>query len=72
MREDTFLNRPVTMNDRNNLLQIEEHMYNFPTNRHAFEVYKEQAMTPEYTTDPETGEQVEVKFEDLAKAIKEK
>ena len=27
MREDTFLNRPVTMNDRNNLLQIEEHMY---------------------------------------------
>ena len=27
MRDDTFLNRPVTMNDRNNLLQIEEHMY---------------------------------------------
>ena len=27
MREDTFLRRPVTMNDRNNLLQIEEHMY---------------------------------------------
>ena len=40
--------------------QVEEHMYEFPTNRHAFETYKEQAMTPEYTTDPETGEQVEV------------
>ena len=28
MREnETFLNRPVTMNSKNNLLQIEEHMY---------------------------------------------
>ena len=27
MRDDTFLRRPVTMNERNNLLQIEEHMY---------------------------------------------
>lgn len=40
--------------------QVEEYMYNFPTNRHAFEVYKKQEMTPEYTTDEETGEQVEV------------
>ena len=40
--------------------QVEEYMYQFPTNKHAFEKYKEQAMTPEYTTDPETGEQVEV------------
>lgn len=40
--------------------QVEEYMYEFPTNKHAFEVYKEQAMTPEYTTDPETGEKVEV------------
>lgn len=40
--------------------QIEEHMYQFPTNRTAFETYAEQAMTPQYTTDPETGEQIEV------------
>jgi len=40
--------------------QVEEYMYEFPTNKHAFEIYKEQAMTPEYTKDPETGEQVEV------------
>ena len=25
--ERTFLNRPVTMNEKNNLLEIEEHMY---------------------------------------------
>ena len=24
---DTFTNRPVTMNEKNNLLEIEEHMY---------------------------------------------
>ena len=28
MNEDrTFMNRPVTMNEHNNLLEIEEHMY---------------------------------------------
>ena len=27
MQDQTFQNRPVTMNDHNNLLQIEEHMY---------------------------------------------
>ena len=28
MREnETFQNRPVTMNQKNNLLEIEEHMY---------------------------------------------
>ena len=26
-RNETFSNRPVTMNDKNNLLEIEEHMY---------------------------------------------
>lgn len=40
--------------------QVQRYMYEFPTNRHAFETYAKQAMTPEYTTDPETGEQVEV------------
>ena len=40
--------------------QTEDHMWNFPTNAHAFETYKKQAMTPIYETDPETGEQVEV------------
>lgn len=40
--------------------QTADHMWNFPTNAHAFETYKEQAMTPIYETDPETGEQVEV------------
>ena len=25
--QSTFQNRPVTMNDKNNLLKIEEHMY---------------------------------------------
>ena len=40
--------------------QTEEHMWNFPTNAHSFETYKEQAMTPIYETDPETGEQVEI------------
>lgn len=36
------------------------YMYQFPTNRHVFETMVEEAMTPEYTTDPDTGEQVEV------------
>ena len=40
--------------------QIKDHMYNFPTNKHAFDAYVEMAMEAEYTTDPETGEQVEV------------
>lgn len=40
--------------------QTEDYVYRFPTNKHAFETYKKKAMTPEYTTDPETGEQVEV------------
>ena len=35
--------------------QVSEHMYQFPTNRHAFETYAEQAMTPQYEIDPETG-----------------
>ena len=40
--------------------QTSEYMWNFPTNAHAFESYKEQAMTPVYDTDPETGEQIEI------------
>lgn len=40
--------------------QTADYVYQFPTNKHAFEAYKKKAMTPEYTTDPETGEQVEV------------
>lgn len=39
--------------------QTSEYMWNFPTNRHSFETYVQQVMTPNYTTDPETGEQVE-------------
>ena len=39
--------------------QTQEYMWNFPTNRHSFEAYAEQRMTPEYETDPETGEQKE-------------
>lgn len=39
--------------------QTKEYMYEFPTNRHSFETMVEKAMTPQYTTDPETGEQVE-------------
>lgn len=34
--------------------------YAFPSNRIAFEAYAKEAMTPEYQTDPETGEQVEI------------
>ncbi len=40
--------------------QTSEYMWQFPTNRHAFEAYAKQKMTPEYEKDPETGEQVEV------------
>ena len=43
--------------------QIKDHMYNFPTNKHAFDAYVEMAMEAEYTTDPETGELVEVSQE---------
>jgi len=39
--------------------QTDEHMWNFPTNKASFDAYVEQAMTPQYYTDPETGEQVE-------------
>ena len=39
--------------------QTEERIWNFPTNKAAFDAYVEQAMTPVYYTDPETGEQVE-------------
>jgi len=39
--------------------QTSEYMWNFPTNRHSFEAYVKQVMTPTYITDPETGEQVE-------------
>ena len=38
--------------------QTKEYMWEFPTNRHAFENYAKQRMTPQYTEDPETGEQV--------------
>ena len=38
--------------------QTKEYMYEFPTNRNAFEAYAKQCMTPQYTEDPETGEQV--------------
>ena len=40
--------------------QTSEYMYQFPTNRHAFETMAEEAMTQEYTVDPETGEEVPV------------
>ncbi len=40
--------------------QISENMYQFPTNKNAFDEYTKQAMTPEYSVDPETGEQVEI------------
>ena len=40
--------------------QTSEYMYQFPTNRHAFEAMAKKAMTPTYETDPVTGEQVEV------------
>ena len=36
--------------------QADEYMYQFPTNKHAFETYVEQAMTAHYEIDPETGE----------------
>ena len=37
----------------------EENTWNFPSNQEAFDNMLEEAMTPEYYTDPETGEQVE-------------
>ena len=40
--------------------QTSDHMWGFPTNANAFEKVKKEAMTAEYETDPETGEQVEV------------
>ncbi|MGN0979571.1 MAG: hypothetical protein ACI4PT_04490 [Candidatus Avoscillospira sp.] len=40
--------------------QTKDYMYEFPTNRHAFETMAERAMTQEYTEDPETGEQIPV------------
>jgi ABC-type glycerol-3-phosphate transport system substrate-binding protein len=40
--------------------QTEEQIWQFPTNKAAFDAYVKERMTPEYTTDPETGEQVEV------------
>lgn len=36
-----------------------ESVYNFPSNQEAFDAMLEEAMTPTYYTDPETGEQVE-------------
>ena len=39
--------------------QTSYYIWGFPTNRHAFEAMVEEQMTPEYYTDPETGEQVE-------------
>ena len=40
--------------------QTQEYMYQFPTNKHSFEAYKQQMMTPRwFETDPETGEEVE-------------
>ena len=38
--------------------QTTNYMWQFPTNKHSFEAYKEQAMKQEYYEDPETGEQV--------------
>lgn len=38
--------------------QTTNYMRQFPTNKHSFEAYKEQAMKQEYYEDPETGEQV--------------
>lgn len=40
--------------------QTSDYMFEFPTNKHAFETMLERAMTPEYEIDPETGEEVEV------------
>ncbi len=39
--------------------QISDYMYEFPTNKHAFDAYVKQAMETRYYTDYETGEQVE-------------
>lgn len=40
--------------------QSTDYIWSFPTNRHSFETLVEREMTPQYETDPETGEQVEV------------
>jgi len=40
--------------------QIQDYMYQFPTNRHAFDVLAERAMTTEFETDYATGEKVPV------------
>lgn len=40
--------------------QKENIQWNFPTNQAAFDAMLEKAMTPEYETDPETGERKEV------------
>lgn len=40
--------------------QTKNGMWQFPTNKNAFEKYKEDSMKQEYTTDPETGEQIPV------------
>lgn len=37
----------------------ESNTWQFPTNKAAFDAQLEEAMTPQYTTDPETGAQVE-------------
>lgn len=37
----------------------QKNVYNFPTNKNVFDALLEEAMTPEYGIDPETGEQVE-------------
>ena len=37
----------------------EENVWSFPSNQEAFDKMLKEAMTPEYYTDPETGEQVE-------------
>ena len=40
--------------------QTKSGLWQFPTNKNAFEKYREESMKQEYTTDPETGEQIPV------------
>ena len=40
--------------------QTQEHMWNFPTNKAAFDTLVKEQMTPQYWTNPETGEQEEI------------